>query len=61
MGPRRGDGWLNVNIFFQKLLAGEGGGVGFANFFRTCVIFPEILKNFQAFRNFPSHHVFYYK
>jgi hypothetical protein len=28
MGPRRGEGWLNVNIFFQKLLAGGGGGGG---------------------------------
>ena len=26
MGPRRSEGWLNINIFFQKLLAGGGGG-----------------------------------
>jgi hypothetical protein len=65
MRPRPSDGWLNINIFSQELLASGEGGVGVAevdNFFQTyktfsrhIVIFLRIQKFFRSNRNFSGN------
>ena len=61
MGPMRSERWLNINIFFQKLLARGGGEVTnffpiYQTFFGHIVNFPEILNFLWAYRNFSVQH-----